>query len=75
MTMRMTYAEIGQIVTGTTGILLLGLAGYGVGNLRYKVPGSAYFVALSLAGTLWCFGYFFEKSQTLAEGFVLAAQV
>lgn len=73
MTKEMTVAEIGQLVTGTTGVLLLGLAGYGIANLRYRVPGTGYFVGLCLAGALWSAGYTFEKSQVLVDGFLLAA--
>jgi diguanylate cyclase (GGDEF)-like protein len=75
MTEGMTYAEIGQLITGITGILLLGLTGYGVANLRYRVPGTSFFVALALAGAVWSFGYAFEKGQILAEGFLMAARV
>ena len=71
----MTYAEIGQIITGATGILLLCFAGYGVANLRFRVPGSSLFVVLCLAGALWCLGYFWEKEQTLAEGFEWATRL
>lgn len=75
MTKEMSYAEIGQLVTGTTGILLLGFAGYGIANLRFKVPGTGFFVALTLAGAIWCYGYVFEKAQTLVDGFLLAAAI
>lgn len=71
----MTYAEIGQLITGITGILLLGLTGYGVANLRYRVPGTAFFSALTLAGATWSFGYAFEKGQTLVDGFLMAARI
>lgn len=71
----MTYAEIGQLITVITGILLLGLTGYGVANLRYKVPGTAFFSALTLAGAVWSFGYAFEKGQTLVEGFMMGARI
>lgn len=71
----MSYAEIGQVVTGATGLLLLGFAGYGLANLRYRVPGTAFFVALTLAGALWCFGYAFEKAQVTVDGFMLAARI
>jgi diguanylate cyclase (GGDEF)-like protein len=70
----MSYAEIGQIITGATGILLLCFAGYGIANLRFRVPGSRLFVALCLCGALWCVGYVWEKAQTLAEGFEWATR-
>jgi len=75
MTERMTAAEFGQIVTGTTGVLLLSLSGYGVANLRYRVPGTAWFVALTLSGAVWCLGYTVEKAQTLVDGFMGAARI
>lgn len=75
MTKGMTVAELGQIVTGTTGILLLAFAGYGLANLRYKVPGTAFFIALCLAGAVWSFAYVFEKSQVVVEGFMAAARL
>jgi len=65
----------GEIVTGITGFLLLGLAGYGLANLKSHVPGTATFVFLCLAAALWCFGYVFEKSQTLVGGFLVAANI
>ena len=75
MTEGMTAAEFGQIITGVTGVLLLGLSGYGVANLRYRVPGTGWFVALTLAGVVWCLGYTVEKSQTLVEGFMDSARI
>jgi len=75
MTDGMTYAEFGQLVTGAMGMFLLGLAGYGAANLRFRVPGTATFVALSLAAAVWCFGFVGEKAQTLPEGFFWAARI
>jgi len=75
MTEGMTYAEFGQLITGAMGMFLLGLAGYGAANLRFRVPGTATFVALSLAAAMWCFGYVAEKAQTLPEGFFWAARI
>jgi len=71
----MSYAEIGQAITGTTGVLLLAIAGYGMANLRFKVPGTHYFVALATAGAIWSFGYCFEKTQTVVDGFMAAARI
>ena len=68
----MTYAEIGQILAGTTAFLLFLLAGYGWGYLRYKVPGSKDFVLLTLACAVWCIGYTLELGQTVADGFLAA---
>jgi diguanylate cyclase (GGDEF)-like protein len=70
-----TYAEFGQLVTATTGVLLLCLAGYGLANLRYKVPGTQFFIALTVAAAVWSFGYVVEKAQTTSAGFLIAARI
>ena len=75
MTEGMTYAEFGQLITGAMAVFLLGLAGYGVASLRFRVPGTVAFVAMAVAGAVWCLGYVIEKRQTLVEGFFLAARV
>jgi diguanylate cyclase (GGDEF)-like protein len=71
----MTYAEFGQLITGITGVLLLWLAGYGVANLRYKVRGTEFFIALAVAAAVWNFGYVVEKAQTTEAGFLFAARM
>jgi len=71
----MTYAEWGQLAAGFISVLLLGLAGFGLANLRYRVPGTAYFSALCLAAFFWPAGYIFELNQSVVSGFFVATCV
>jgi diguanylate cyclase (GGDEF)-like protein len=71
----MSYVEFGQILAVATGVLLLILAGYGLSNLRFQVPGTGWFVALSAAAAFWCLGYTLEWAQVGPGGFQFAATV
>ena len=65
----------GHLILLAITICLLCLAGFGWLNRRYRIPGTAPFIAFCVCSAIYTGGFAIELGQTTVDGYFLAARI